>query len=110
MNNSITWIIDGWRYWDATNGNSYHLTRVTHTKTGKSAIFSECEGNVRSLLNECERTRSGAYVFARCHSAPIQDIKYRTWKMYLKSEYYAPVNVYKREEQIKVINSLRSTK
>lgn len=103
--NKIIWIIDGWRYWDTTNGNSYHLTRLTHAGTGKSVIFDHCEGNVRHYLKND---------YGRIHTAPIQEIKYREWRRMLKMEYYTPAAVYVHGrngcENItrKVINQLRN--
>ena len=96
MNKPITWIIDGYRYWDTLNGNSYYLTRITHVKTGKSEVFDECEGNLRSVLSRMQERRTGDYD-TRSHLSPIQDIKCREWRRMLNSDYYAPVNVYERK-------------
>lgn len=104
MNRQILWIVDGWRYWDATNGNSYHLTRVTHTRTGKSEIFEECAGNMTSIINTLEEKRTGSYYPFRYHAGTIEDIKYREWCRRLKSEYSAPVNQYHRSKRGKVTN------
>jgi len=92
MKNSILWIIDGWRYWDKTNGNSYHLTRVTHTITGKSAMFDESIGNLRSDIGHIMPSTGNYY--ERIHTAPVADITYREWQRMLRMDYYAPVAVY----------------
>ena len=94
---SIKWIIDGYRYWDKTNGNSYHLTRVTRTSTGKSAVFDECEGNMRSYISEAEKPRHGYFDQRRVHVSPVQDISCRQWRVMRNSEYYAPVSQYERK-------------
>lgn len=80
---SIKWIIDGWRYWDKTNGNSYYLTRVTHTGTGKSAIFEECGGNMSAIISRMECQRGGNH-WAGIHCAPFEDISRREWQRKLK--------------------------
>ena len=105
---NIKWIIDGYRYWDKTNGNSYYLTRLTNCRTGKSAIFDECEGNVRGKLSE---SLNGAHCLP-LHTSPIQDIPYREWRQKLNSEYHSPVDVYERKggkvinNTVKIIRSL----
>ena len=100
---NIRWIIDGYRYWDKTNGNSYHLTRITHVRTGKSLFFDECPDNVSSYIDEnCMH-----------HNSPIQDIGYREWRQKLNSSYFAPVSQYERKNgkcinvSTKLINRLR---
>jgi hypothetical protein len=109
--NTIKWIIDGWRYWDKTNGNSYHLTRLTNVRTGKSAIFDECEGNVRSDLAKVQKPVNGSYRNG-VHISPIENIPYREWRQKLNSGYYAPRNVYERKggkvinNTVKIIRSL----
>ena len=106
--NKIKWIIDGYRYWDKTNGNSYYLTRLTNVRTGKSAIFDACEGNVRSYLNKS----NPGYDQRQVHLSPIQDIPCREWRQKLNSSYYAPVSVYERKggkvinNTVKIIRSL----
>lgn len=111
MKDSILWIIDGYRYWDKTNGNSYYLTRVTHTRTGKSLFFDECEGNMRSHINEADRARGIDPYARRIHTAPLQDIPYREWRAKLNNPYHAPVSQYSRRStghrtnrSVKVIN------
>ncbi len=116
MSKSILWIVDGWRYWDTTNGNSYHLTRVTHTGTRKSEIFDECVGNITSVISKLEEDRTGSYYPSRYHVGTIEDIKCRQWRRMLASEYRSPVSQYHRSKRgkvtnitSKIINSLRRT-
>ena len=95
--NKIKWIIDGYSYWDKTNGNSYPLTRITRTSTGKSAVFDECEGNMRHYINQVEKPRNGYFDQRLVHVSPIQDIPCKEWRKMLNSEYYAPVSQYERK-------------
>jgi len=118
MNKSILWIVDGWKYWDKTNGNSYHLTCVTHVRTRNSVIFDSCTGNVCSAINKADRKNSppadNSYQPSRYHLGTIEDISYRQWRRMLNSQSYSPVSVYKRtshgvvtNETVNIINRLR---
>lgn len=104
MSKSIIWIVDGWRYWDATNGNSYHLTRVTHTNTGRSEMFEECTGNIRSIINKLEEKRTGSYYPTRYHSGTVEMVSYREWCRMRRSESHSPANQYHRTARGKVTN------
>ena len=94
--NQIKWIIDGWRYWDKTNGNSYHLTRITRTSTGKSLILDECPGNAASYLFHMGDN------YGKVHTAPIEDISYREWRRKIK--FNPPVHPYHIIKRRKLIN------
>lgn len=103
----IRYIIDGWTYWDKTNGNSYYLTRVTHTNTGNSVIFDECPGNIRSVINKMEerRDRTGRYTYHACtHESEFGSLSYREYNIKRNGSYYAPVNQYHRTKRGKVTN------
>ena len=101
----IRYIIDGWIYWDKNNGNSYYLTRVTHTNTGRSVIFDQYPGNMRSVIHDMEHKRVGSYFYDfPVHESPIEDISYRDWQRKLSSTQYAPVDVYHRSKRGKVTN------
>lgn len=100
MNSNILWIIDGWRYWDKRNGNSYPLTRVTHATTGKSAVFDECPDNMHSYINKLG-TSDPAYFnktyHRRIHTAPIQEVSHREWQRMLQNSFTKPVQQYEHK-------------
>jgi hypothetical protein len=83
MKPRIRHIISGWRYWDKTNGNSYYLTMVMHTGTGKSALFDECPDNLRRVIGKMEHKRTGSYD-ARVYEAPMGELSYREWQRKIK--------------------------
>jgi len=91
MTTKILWIIDGYTYWDKTYGNTYYLTRITHTGTGKSLFIAEGPGNSHDhILNAVKRA------YGRIHAGTYESIGYRDFNRKLKSEYYAPVERYIR--------------
>jgi hypothetical protein len=115
---SILWVVDGWRYWDATNGNSYHLTRITHTGTRRSIVLDECVGNACTYINKADRGATGSrnrdeYHRGRYHHGTIEDITRKQWYHMLKSQSYAPVSQYTRKGSkvtnvtVQLINKLR---
>lgn len=94
----IDYIIDGHRYWDRQNGNSYYLTRITRTSTGKSIVLNECPGNCRHYILELrdDRAKGRYYDRSRIHEAPLADMTYREWRRMLSSDYWRPADQYKR--------------
>ena len=101
MSNSILWILDGWRYWDKENGNSYHLTRVTHATSGNSAVFDESPDNMHSYINKL--ATSDPTIFSktyhrRTHTAPIQEVSYREWQRMLQNSFTKPVQQYEHKQ------------
>jgi len=96
MNTSILWIVDGWRYWDKHNGNSYPLTRVTHTTTGKSAVFDECPDNMHSYIGKLKPALDPTH-HRRIHTAPIQEVSYREWQRMLQNSHTKPVQQYEHK-------------
>lgn len=68
----IKFIISGYRYWDKTNGNSYHLGSITSTKSGRSIHFyKECEGNIAGRL------RGAGFEWSDIFTAPFGELSYR---------------------------------